>query len=133
MAATKKTYKEVSQVFEIMTRIWKSPELTKKTKINIYDTMLQPIFLYGSKCWTMRKQSEEKFLHELAAEYRRVTRLEKIRNDDNRRALSSQSTIIWTHRKNDSSSTSTQCATCKIPRKKKQRKTQTTMDTVDYK
>ena len=40
-----------SQAFGMETKIWKSRELTKKTKINIYETLIQLIFLYGSECW----------------------------------------------------------------------------------
>ena len=45
----KKTYKEelgASQAFGMMARILKSKELKKKTKINIYETKIQTIFLY---------------------------------------------------------------------------------------
>src|SRR6218665_2769713 len=39
-----RTVGRTSQAFGMMTRIWKSKELTKKPKIKIYETMLQPIF-----------------------------------------------------------------------------------------
>src|SRR6218665_1459035 len=85
--------------FRMMTRIWKSKELTKKTKIKIYETMIQPIFLYGSECWTMRKLDEKRILAaEMSWPWRiagvRPTRLHKIRNDDIRQALCSQTTLL---------------------------------------
>src|SRR6218665_964957 len=63
-----------------------SKELTKKTKIKIYETMIQPNFL----CWTIRKQDEKRILPAEMSWLRRiagVTRLHKIRTDDIRQAL----------------------------------------------
>ena|SRR6218665_439085 len=80
----------------MMTRMWKSKEL-KKEKINIYETMIHPIFLYGSERWTMRKQDKKRIL---AAEMNwlrsiaGVTRLHKLINDDIRQALGSQTTLL---------------------------------------
>jgi len=65
----------------------------------MYETMIQPIFLYGSECWTMRKQDEKRILAAKMSWLRRiagVTRLglHKIRNDDIRHALDSQTTLL---------------------------------------
>ena len=65
MVATKETYKEESDTlrkhlesFGMMTRIWKSKELTMIIKIN--EAMIQPIFAVRiGICWTMRKQDEK--------------------------------------------------------------------------
>ena len=86
-----------SQAFGIMNRIWRSRELTKKTKIKIYETMIQPIFLYGSECWTMRKQDEKRILTAEMSWLRKIagiSRLQKIRNDDIRQSLGIQTTLL---------------------------------------
>ena len=86
-----------SQAFGMMNRIWRSRELTQKTKIKIYETMIQPIFLYGSECWTMRKQDEKRILTAEMSWLRKIagiSRLQKIRNDDIRQALGIQTTLL---------------------------------------
>src|SRR6218665_226492 len=73
--------------------IWKSKKLTKKTKNKICERMRQPIFLYRSECWSMRKQDEKRILAAKMSWLRRitgVTKLHQIRNDDIRQALGSQ-------------------------------------------
>jgi len=74
----------------MMTRIWKSKESTKITNITIYETMIQPIFLYGSESWTVRKQDGKRNLTADMSWLRRldgVTKLQKIRNEDIRQTL----------------------------------------------
>jgi hypothetical protein len=86
-----------SQAFGKMNRIWRSKELTKKTKIQVYETMIQPILLYGSECWTMRKQDEKRILTAEMSWLRKiagVSRLQRIRNDDIRQALGIQTTLL---------------------------------------
>ena len=39
-----------SQPFGKITRIWKTKELTNETKIQLYETTIKPISLYGSEC-----------------------------------------------------------------------------------
>ena len=51
-----------SQAFETMTRIPGYEELTKKAKRKTHETMIQPIFLYGSECRRIRKQDLKKIL-----------------------------------------------------------------------
>ena len=70
----------------MMTRIWRSRELLKKTKIKIRK-MIQSIFLYGSKCWT---KEDEKRIFTAEMSWWKITgisKLQKIRNDDIRQAL----------------------------------------------
>ena len=59
--------------------------------------MIQPIFLYGSECWTMRKQDEKSILTAEMSWLRkiaRISRLQKIRNDDIRQALGVEKTLL---------------------------------------
>jgi len=59
--------------------------------------MIQPIFLYGSECWTMRKQDEKRILTREMSWLRKIagiSRLQKIRNDDIRQALSVEPTLL---------------------------------------
>jgi sorting nexin-29 len=40
----------------------KSKFLSVKTKLSIYKTLIRPIVMYGSECWTLNKTEEEKLL-----------------------------------------------------------------------
>jgi hypothetical protein len=39
-------------------QIWKS-ELPRQMKINIFQTLVEPVLLYGSESWTLTKQLEQ--------------------------------------------------------------------------
>ena len=60
--------------------------------------MIQPIFLYGSECWTMRKQDEKRILTAEMSWLRKIagiiSRLQKIRNNDMRQALGMKTTLL---------------------------------------
>ena len=59
--------------------------------------LIQPIFICESECWTMRKQDEKRIRTAEMSRIRRiaeVSRLQKIRNDDIRQALGSQTTRL---------------------------------------
>src|SRR5688572_20604618 len=81
----------------MMNRIWRSRESTKKAKIKIYEMMIQPIFVYGSECWTMRKQDEKRILIAEMSWLRKtaeISKLQKIRNYDIRHALRIETTLL---------------------------------------
>src|SRR5688572_24048918 len=78
-------------------RIWRNKEFTKTKIKKIYETMIQPIFLNGSECWTMRKQDEKRILTAEMSWLRKIvgiSRLQKIRNDDSRQSLRIQATLL---------------------------------------
>ena len=65
-------------------------ELKKSTKLRVYNAMVLPTLLYGCETWTMQ-QRHVSSLQALEMRYLRrvqgVTRLNRVRNEDIRRAL----------------------------------------------
>ena len=47
-----------SAVIGQLYKIWKSKEITIKTKFIVYQVLVMPVLLYGAECWTMRKEDE---------------------------------------------------------------------------
>ena len=41
---------------------FKSKFMSINTKLSLYKTLIRPIVLYGSECWTLNKAEEEKLL-----------------------------------------------------------------------
>ena len=38
--------------------VWKRKELSRRTKLRIYNAILVPILVYGSETWVLNKQQE---------------------------------------------------------------------------
>ena len=77
---TKKNWTHVASIQNDDQDMEKQRTKKRETKIKIYETMIRPIFLYGSECWTMRKQDEKRILAAEMSWLRRiaeVTRLHK--------------------------------------------------------
>jgi len=51
-----------------LNKIWKSSNISLRTKINLYKALVIPVFTYGSKCWTLNKCDERKMSGIEAAE-----------------------------------------------------------------
>jgi hypothetical protein len=86
-----------SQAFGKLNKIWRSKGITRNTKIRIYETLIKPILLYGSECWTIRKIDEHRILVAEMSWLRRIagiTRLQKIRNEEIRAILNVKTTLI---------------------------------------
>ena len=43
-----------------LTRVWKSPRITKQTKIRLVKALIFPIFTYGAESWTISKRTSKK-------------------------------------------------------------------------
>jgi len=64
--------------------IWKSSNISLRTKIKVYEALVIPIFTYGSECWTLKKCDERKMSVIEMGWLRRmlgVSRLERLRNE----------------------------------------------------
>ena len=46
--------------FQIVTKLWNTSEIRKKTKVKMYKTLLRPVLLYGCETWKMTKGDEKK-------------------------------------------------------------------------
>jgi hypothetical protein len=66
-------------------------------KLQVFEAMVIPVLMYGSECWTMRKEDERRILVAEMCRLRRVLgvfRLQHIRNDDIRRRTGTQVTTV---------------------------------------
>ena len=45
-----------------LSKIWKSPSISLRTKVKVYEAIVIPVFLYGVECWQLRKNDEKKIL-----------------------------------------------------------------------
>ena len=86
-----------SAVFGKLNRLWKSKNIATSTKVKMYETLVIPVFMYGSECWTLRKEDEHRI--EVAEmnwlrRILRITRLHRMRNEDIRNRLQQEVTLI---------------------------------------
>ena len=88
---------KAAAVFGNLKTIWKSKDILIKTKVYIYEVLVLPILLYGSECWTLRKQDESKLLVAEMSWLRQilgVSRMQKFRNINIRKQLNQEYNII---------------------------------------
>ena len=45
-------------VFNKLSNIWNCHNLTLEIKLQVFESMVIPVLMYGSECWTMRKEEE---------------------------------------------------------------------------
>ena len=66
-----------------VSKIWKWKDISVKTKVHAYKALVVPTLAYGSECWTLKKEDEQK-LHSLEMNCLRrmigVTRRDRIQN-----------------------------------------------------
>ena len=94
---------------DIMTQMWKSichirtPEqwrgkhVTIQTKINLYETFVISVLLYGAECWTVRKVDEQRILTAEMGWLRTlagVSKRQKKKNEDIRTELNQTETLV---------------------------------------
>jgi len=58
-------------------KMWRTINISSKTKIKLYDTLVIPVMMYGSECWCLRKTDEKKILVAEMAWLRRILRISK--------------------------------------------------------
>ena len=45
-----------------LNKMWKAKNITIKTKMKLYHALVEPVILYGSECWCLRKEDERRLL-----------------------------------------------------------------------
>ena len=86
-----------SQTLGMMRPVWKSSDISIKTKIDVLTTCVFSRLLYASETWTLKSEDERRLLAFEMRCYRRLLKVcwkDKIRNDDIRKKIQKQSTII---------------------------------------
>ena len=84
-------------VFSKLSNIWNCRKLALAIKMKVFKAMVIPILMYGSECWTMRKQDEKRILVTEMSWLRKilgVSRLQHIRNDEIRERTGMEVTVI---------------------------------------
>jgi hypothetical protein len=70
--------------------------------MKLYYTLVEPVLLYGSECWCLRKEDERRLLVAEMSWLRRImgrSRRERIRNEKTREELGADETIVEKIRK----------------------------------
>jgi len=83
--------------FNKLGNVWNCRSLSTTTKKKVFEALITPILLYGSECWTMRKEDEMRInVAEMnwLRKIRGVSRLQHIRNEDIRRQLGMRETMV---------------------------------------
>ena len=83
--------------FNKLQKIWNNKNLSQDIKHRVYNTLVVPVLLYGSECWTMRKQEERSLLVAEMCWIRRIlgiSRHQKPINEEIRKRFSAEETIV---------------------------------------
>ena len=83
-------------------KMWKAKNITIRIKMRLYHALVEPVLLYGSECWCLRKEDERRLLVAEMGWLRRIigrSRREKIRNEETREELGAEETIVEKIRK----------------------------------
>src|SRR5688572_9559886 len=84
-------------LFGKLGKIWRDRNISTRTKLKIYETLVIPVLLYGSECWCLRKEDERKLLAIEMNWLRRIKRRSKrdrIKNEVTRKELGQEETVI---------------------------------------
>jgi hypothetical protein len=77
--------------------IWNSNQISTSSKMQLYNSLILPILMYGSETWTMKKEDENRLLVFEMTCLRKilgVTKLDKIRNTIIRTSLGLKLNVI---------------------------------------
>ena len=83
---------------QINSLLW-NKKISNKTKTSLYKCLVEPITTYGAETWELRKRDKDRLLALEMDFWRRsagISRLDHIRNDDIRRTMGTEETIIDT-------------------------------------
>ncbi len=85
------------KVMSDLNNIWKNKNIKNETKMRLYRSLILPIALYGCEAWTLRSAEEKQLLVFEMAALRKILGvriIDKMRNDDIRKALNQTETIM---------------------------------------
>jgi len=72
-------------IFQNLNKVWGSKEISKATKIQVYESLVLSVLLYNSETWTL-KEAQKNRLRVLEMTFLRkiegVTRMDRIRNEE---------------------------------------------------
>ena len=84
-------------MLQTLNRIWTSKELSKQTKMRVYETLVKSVLLYNSETWTLKEKDKARlrvFEMTCLRKIEGVTRRDRIRNEEIRGRLHVQQDIV---------------------------------------
>ena len=82
-------------------KIWNSSNIMTKTKLQLYKTLVLPVFLYGSETWKMNKGDNKMidvFHHKCLRKIMRIKWEDRVRNEDLlMRSQQEEMEVHWTY------------------------------------
>ena len=85
------------KVMSELDNIWRNKHVKRETKMRLYRSLIVPIALYGCETWTLRSAEEKRLLVFEMAALRKILGvhiMDKMRNEDIRKALNQTETIV---------------------------------------
>src|SRR6218665_2163026 len=85
-------------------KMWREKSISIATKMKLYYALVVPVLLYGSECWSLRKEDERILLVAEMSWLRRIigrSRREKVRNEQTREELGPKKQWYKRSRKGD--------------------------------
>lgn len=84
-------------IVQSLSKIWSSAEISKVTKVTVYESLVLSVLLYNSETWTLKLTQQNRLrMFEMAClrKIEGVTRRDRIRNEEIRSRLGSRPDII---------------------------------------
>ena len=81
-------------MFGKLRKLWKSSNISNRTKLELYETLVIPVLLYGAESWCIKKEDERRLLAAEMGWLRGLlnrSRRERIRNEVTREELGQRS------------------------------------------
>src|SRR6218665_202736 len=78
-------------------KIWREKSISIATKMKLYYALVVPVLLYGSECWSLRKEDKRRLLVAEMRWLRRIlgrSRREKVRKEQTREELGDEETVV---------------------------------------
>jgi len=78
-------------------KIWKSHNISNKTKVRLYELFVIPVLMYGAECWCLQKEDEGKISAAEMGWLRRIIRVarrDRMRNEVIREVLHQEETLV---------------------------------------
>ena len=86
-----------SAMFGKLRKLWRSGNISTRTKTKLYETLVIPVLTYGAESWCMKKEDERRLLVAEMGWLRGLlnrSRREKIRNEVTREELGQKETVV---------------------------------------
>src|SRR5688572_9418412 len=86
-----------SAMFGKLRKLWRSCNISTRTKTKLYETLVIPVLIYGAETWCMKKEDERRLLVAEMGWLRGLlnrSRREKIRNEVTREELGQKETVV---------------------------------------